>query len=305
MMAVWVQDLHKSFGDVHALRGIRFSVPQGQRFGIVGADGAGKSTCLRILASLESADSGHVQVLGLDPHKESKILRSKLGWMPQKFSLYGDLSVWENLDFYGQIYGLAKQRRKERAFELLRFVHLDEFSGRRASKLSGGMKQKLALACALLHQPELLILDEPTVGVDPVSRQDFRLLLDELRSKGLSVLMSTPYMDEGEACDQVALFHEGQILALGKPAELGQGLPSQLWELQFAQSKHYSMTEHAPAPFNFIYPGGGQLRGFSALGLDPSLVRSSAQNAFPDLIDCIPIACGLEDLLIWHLRIPQ
>lgn len=288
---VSVRDLHKNYGSTTALAGISFEVEKGQRFGLVGADGAGKSTCLRILAGLEQAP-GEVQWAKRE---------LQLGWMPQKFSLYGDLSVLENLDFYGQVYGLGKSERLRRAEELLHFVHLWEFKQRRAAALSGGMKQKLALSCALIHQPQVLLLDEPTVGVDPVSRQDFAALLQELRTQGMTVVMSTPYMDEGAACDQVALFHQGRILMQGPPQKLCQDLPMQLWEISFAHSTHFSMQSPLPPGIDLIYPAAGQLRCFTTKDLSLSEVKKTLEDFFPSMQMLQPCAVELEDLLIWTL----
>jgi ABC-type multidrug transport system ATPase subunit len=218
--AVEIIGLKKSHGPVQALRGIDLNVRQGSIFGIIGADGAGKSTLLQILATLIKPDSGTVRMLETDIFASPGAVRTRLGYMPQKFSHYEDLSVRENMRFFADIFGLNRKEYGERIDRLLRFSRLAAFEDRRAGKLSGGMKQKLALSCALIHKPELLLLDEPTTGVDPLSRKEFWSILRELNNDGITILVSTPYMEESEYCDELILMHEGRILLKGAPTAL-------------------------------------------------------------------------------------
>ncbi len=215
MAPIVVQHLSKSYGAVQAIRDLRFEVHPGELFGLLGPDGAGKTTLFRILTSLLLADSGSATVLGLDVVKEYKKLRPRIGYMPGRFSLYQDLTVEENLEFFAAVFGTTVQEN----YTLIEpiYVQIEPFRQRRAGALSGGMKQKLALCCALIHQPEILFLDEPGTGVDPVSRQEFWEMLDRLRAQGLTMLVSTPNMDEAARCDRIALLQHGEILALDTP----------------------------------------------------------------------------------------
>jgi ABC-2 type transport system ATP-binding protein len=217
---IHAQELTRSFGATRALDELSFSVERGQLFGLVGADGAGKTTAIRALAGLIALDQGRAWVSGHDAAKGSLALRESLGLVPQQASLYPDLSVAENLRFFARLFCLPKQVFRERSERLLGITRLGPFAQRRADALSGGMYKKLALACALLHRPEVLLLDEPTVGVDPVSRRELWALLHEFVSNGMTVLLSTPYMDEAERCHRVALVHEGRLLLEGEPSAL-------------------------------------------------------------------------------------
>jgi ABC-2 type transport system ATP-binding protein len=218
-------DLAKNYAGEHALRGATLNVPKGSLFGLIGADGAGKTTFLRILATLLDADNGTARVLSHDVKTGMAAIRGAIGYMPQRFSLYEDLTVEENMAFFADIFCVPAEDRGGRMDRLLRFSRLSPFKARRAGALSGGMKQKLALSCALIHTPELLVLDEPTTGVDPLSRREFWSILRELKAQGVSILVSTPYLDEAEYCGRVALFHRGRVLASGAPKELMESGP--------------------------------------------------------------------------------
>jgi ABC-2 type transport system ATP-binding protein len=210
--------VEKRYGRVEALAGLSVDVRRGEMFGLIGADGAGKTTAIRLLCGLLRADAGRIAVLGLDPRRAHRQLTAKVGYLSQRFSLYGDLSVDENIAFFAAIHGVRHfQARRDR---LLEMTQLAPFRGRLADRLSGGMRQKLALACTLVHEPELILLDEPTTGVDPVSRREFWTLLGEFLAGGITILMSTTYMDEAERCSRVAFLHEGRLLAGGEPAAL-------------------------------------------------------------------------------------
>jgi ABC-2 type transport system ATP-binding protein len=205
---------------VPALAGLSFAVRPGELYGLVGPDGAGKTTAIRALAGLVDLDGGAARVRGMDPLRGGRAVREALGLMPQAFSLYRDLTVMENLRFFGRVYCLSRTAFRERTGRLLALTRLGPFGDRRADALSGGMYKKLALACALLHEPEVLVLDEPTNGVDPVSRRELWALLHEFVHGGMAVLVSTPYMDEAERCDRVGLVHRGRLLAEGPPLDL-------------------------------------------------------------------------------------
>jgi ABC-2 type transport system ATP-binding protein len=212
--------LLRRFGSTTALDGLSFSVERGELFGLVGADGAGKTTTIRALAGLIALDGGQALVAGRDPASGGAAVRESLGLVPQQASLYPDLSVAENMRFFARLFCLPYSVFRERAERLLTITRLTPFANRRADALSGGMYKKLALACALLHRPEVLLLDEPTVGVDPVSRRELWALLYEFVHDGMTVLLSTPYMDEAERCHRVALIHQGRLLLIGEPTAL-------------------------------------------------------------------------------------
>ena len=220
MSMLAAQGLVRRFGETRALDGLSFAVERGELFGLVGADGAGKTTAIRALAGLIALDGGQAVVAGRDPALGGAAVRESLGLVPQQASLYPDLSVAENLRFFARLFCLPKSVFRERAERLLGITRLAPFANRRADALSGGMYKKLALACALLHRPKVLLLDEPTVGVDPVSRRELWALLHEFVHDGMTVLLSTPYMDEAERCHRVALLHQGRLLLEGEPRAL-------------------------------------------------------------------------------------
>jgi drug efflux transport system ATP-binding protein len=217
-IAVQVDALVKRFGQTTALGGISFAVRAGELFGFIGPDGAGKTTLFRILATLLVPDSGTARVLGRDVVGQLWDLRQRVGYMPGRFSLYPDLSVRENLRFFASVFGTTIEREYEQIAPI--YSQLEPFNDRRASDLSGGMKQKLALCCALVHRPDILLLDEPTTGVDAVSRREFWDLLRRLKDGGLTIVVSTPYMDEADRCDRVALIQRGQLLAVDTPSAI-------------------------------------------------------------------------------------
>jgi ABC-2 type transport system ATP-binding protein len=216
--AIETRDLTKSFKDLVAVSKLNLQIRPGEIFGLVGPDGAGKSTTLRMLSTAMEPTSGWAKILGMDTALEEERVREKIGYMPQRFSLYGDLTVEENIDFYAEIYQVQKTLRDKKKSELLEFTRLGEFKKRLAQKLSGGMQKKLALACSLIYAPELLFLDEPTTGVDPISRREFWKMLQSLPS--LTIFIATPYMDEAQRCNRVGLMREGRLLICDTPAAI-------------------------------------------------------------------------------------
>jgi ABC-type multidrug transport system ATPase subunit len=227
MNAVEVRSLSKSFKKQRALDDISLDVQEGEIFGLIGPDGAGKTTLIRILTSLQVPDSGSCTVLGIDPIREMKKLRKVIGYMPGRFSLYQDLSVEENLSLFASIFNTTIEEN----YHLIRDIYsqIEPFRKRKAGALSGGMKQKLALSCAMIHRPEILFLDEPTTGVDPVSRKEFWEMLGKLNRQGLTILVSTPYMDEAAKCHRVGLIQGGRILAVNQSESISQKFPHQLF----------------------------------------------------------------------------
>jgi ABC-2 type transport system ATP-binding protein len=226
---VRLEGLTRAFSGLVAVEDASFEVRRGEMFGLIGPDGAGKTTTLRMVLGLLRPGRGQVRTCGLDPFRERRKLSARVGYLSQRFSLYGDLSVEENIAFFAEIHDVADYR--ERRETLLEMVRMSPFRGRLADRLSGGMKQKLALACTLIHTPELLVLDEPTTGVDPVSRRDFWKLLSLLQRQGLTILLTTPYLDEAERCNRVALVDHGRVLTVETPDALRSGEPGVLVEL--------------------------------------------------------------------------
>ena len=217
-MVLSVENLVKNYKEIKALKSITFSVQEGEIFGLIGPDGAGKTTLFRIIASLLLPDNGRVTMFDMDVVDKYKEIRKIIGYMPQRFSLYHDLTVEENLAFFATVFGTTIRESYDLVKDI--YSHIEPFRKRKAGKLSGGMKQKLALSCTLIHQPRLLLLDEPTTGVDAVSRKEFWEMLKNLKNKGMTILVSTPYMDEARLCDRVALIQDGRILTLEKPENI-------------------------------------------------------------------------------------
>ena len=227
--AIVFRDVVKRYGPVEALSGLTLDVRAGEMFGLIGPDGAGKTTAIRLMCGLLHLDAGAITVLGLDPRRDHRRLTERAGYLSQRFSLYGDLTIDENIAFFAEVHGVrAYAKRRD---QLLSMTQLTSFRGRLADRLSGGMKQKLALACTLVHEPRLILLDEPTTGVDPVSRREFWKLLSEFLAEGITILMSTPYLDEAERCTRVALVHEGRALAVDEPARLRSLIHGRMLEL--------------------------------------------------------------------------
>ena len=252
-MSISVQHISKSFKDVEALKDISFEVKEGELFGLIGPDGAGKTTLFRILTTLLIADNGTASVSEYDVIKSYKEIRKNVGYMPGRFSLYQDLTVKENLTFFATIFATTIEENYELIKDI--YVQIEPFKNRRAGKLSGGMKQKLALCCALIHKPKVLFLDEPTTGVDPVSRKEFWEMLKRLQKKGITILVSTPYMDEAALCDRIALIQDGKILQIDTPQEIVSKYPKTIYDVradnmyQLIESLNEYKHNHSVYPF--------------------------------------------------------
>lgn len=296
--AVVVRDVSKSFGKTKAVDGVSFETHHGELFGLVGPDGGGKTTLFRILTTLLIPDTGTATVLGLDVVRDLWEIRSRVGYMPGRFSLYGDLTVKENLTFFASVFGTTV----ELGYELIAPVYrqIEMFSDRRADALSGGMKQKLALSCALVHRPDILFLDEPTTGVDAVSRREFWDQLDILRSSGLTIVVSTPYMDEAIRCDRVALVQGGKILQIDQPAQIGSGYPLPLVDVAGPDRYRMLLALRKAPHAHSVYPFGTSLHFTDdRKGHDPGQVAADVQEylragGFAD-VSANPIDAGIED----------
>lgn len=247
-MSIIVQNISKSYNNIKAVEDISFTVEEGELFGLIGPDGAGKSTIFRILTTLLLANEGTVSVAGFDVVKEYKSIRNAVGYMPGKFSLYQDLSVKENLTFFATIFGTTIEENYDLIKEI--YVQIEPFKKRRAGALSGGMKQKLALCCALIHKPKVLFLDEPTTGVDPVSRKEFWEMLKRLQQKGITILVSTPYMDEAALCDRIALIQKGKILKIDSPKNIISNYDKTIYDIR-AKNMHQLILDLKQYPSQY------------------------------------------------------
>lgn len=302
--AVEIRGLTKAYGETRALAGIDATVEPGEIFGFLGPDGAGKTTLFRILCTLLLADAGTARVLGLDVKDDLWALRREVGYMPGRFSLYLDLTVEENVRFFATAFGTTLEAQRDVIAPI--YDQIAPFSERPAGALSGGMKQKLALCCALVHRPGILFLDEPTTGVDAVSRREFWDLLENLRDGGLTVVVSTPYMDEADRCDRVALIQEGALLAMDTPAALVAGYPLPLLEVRGGDRvKVLAALRDAPWAHS-AYPFGTSIHYTDArAGRDPAEIRRDVAGhlAARGLGEATvtPAAAGIEDLFMYRM----
>ncbi|MDG2193479.1 MAG: ABC transporter ATP-binding protein [Polaribacter sp.] len=253
-MSISVSNISKSYKNVTALQDISFEVKKGELFGLIGPDGAGKTTLFRILTTLLFADKGSAIVANYDVVKDYKSIRNSVGYMPGKFSLYQDLTIEENLNFFATIFGTTIEENYDLIKDI--YIQIAPFKDRKAGKLSGGMKQKLALCCALIHKPEVLFLDEPTTGVDPVSRKEFWDMLKRLQKKDITILVSTPYMDEAELCDRIALIQDGKILEIDTPESIVKHYPKPIYNVS-ANNMYQLINSLNAYEFNHsVYPFG-------------------------------------------------
>lgn len=300
MTSIEINGVSKSYGTVKALDEITLSVHEAEMFGLIGPDGAGKTTLFRILTTLLNPDSGTASVAGLDVVRHYRDIRNVVGYMPGKFSLYPDLSVAENLDFFAATFSVKVQDNYELIAPI--YKQIAPFAKRRAGKLSGGMKQKLALCCALIHRPIVLFLDEPTTGVDAVSRNEFWQMLAELKAKGITIFVSTPYMDEAQACDRVALIDKGHILAVDAPSELtancGKNLYAvsarEMWPLMLALRKLPQVAD--------CYTFGETHHVVVRDGFNPPAIAETLTLSGLHDVKIFPVKGNIEDLFIKLMR---
>lgn len=293
--AVNVENLSKAYGKIQAVNAVSFSIRQGELFGLIGPDGAGKTTTMRILCGLLSFDAGQCQVLNFDVVKQLKAIKKIIGYMPQRFSLYPDLTVGENLRFFADLFQVKPRDREERLDRLLQFSKLAPFQKRRADQLSGGMKQKLALSCTLIHRPKLLILDEPTTGVDPISRREFWEILHELKKEGVTILVSTPYMDEANQCDRVAMMHRGKILAVDAPQNIARLFSDHLLEIISDELIKVSNQLREFSEIKSVQIFGDKIHVTTK---DVNHVIKMIRSKFPDVKSIQKIEPGIEDTFI-------
>jgi len=293
-LSIKIEHISKSFKDVSALKDISFEVNEGELFGLIGPDGAGKTTLFRILTTLLIADKGTATVAGYNAIEDYKDIRNHVGYMPGRFSLYQDLTVEENLEFFATIFGTTIEENYDLIKDI--YVQIEPFKKRRAGKLSGGMKQKLALSCALIHKPKVLFLDEPTTGVDPVSRKEFWEMLKRLQQKGITILVSTPYMDEAALCDRIALIQDGKILEIDTPQEIIKHYPKKIYDIK--ADKMYELIlylkdyehNHSVYPFGEFVHYTDQRDDFNPIALIQFLENKGLKN-----ISIQPTEVTIED----------
>lgn len=294
--AIDVSGVSKHYGSLTALDNVDFKVEKGELFGLIGPDGAGKSTLYRILATLTAPDEGKATVCGLDTVRDYSRLRTLIGYMPEKFSLYQDLSVSENLRFFASLFGVSVKDN----YDLIApfFSQLERFPSRKAGALSGGMKQKLALSCALIHRPEILLLDEPTTGVDAVSRSEFWDMLSTLREKGITILVSTSYMDEATRCERIALIDKGRILRINTPEGLVAGLDENLYNASASRMFDLLTRLREMPEVEDCYTFGATLHVVAGKGFLPDAVKRKLSEAGLDDVEIYPAKGDIEDLFI-------
>lgn len=291
--AVVSSGICKSFRETQALKDVTFHINQGEIFGFIGPDGAGKTTLFRIITTLLLPDGGEMKVLGLDSKTGYKELRKNIGYMPGRFSLYQDLSVEENLNFYATVFGTTVKENYNLISGI--YSHIEPFRKRLAGKLSGGMKQKLALSCALIHKPKLLVLDEPTTGVDAVSRSEFWEMLRQLKPYGITIIVSTPYMDEAMQCDRVALIQNGQIMAIDPPEKIKAAFSRKLFSVK-AAGKHKLIIALREYPGTMTaYPFGDSVHAtFTGDSYDKTIFEYLVTKGISD-VEISELSAGIED----------
>jgi len=294
---VRVRGLTRRFGALTAVDGLNLEVKSGEVFGLVGPDGAGKTTTLRMLCALMDPSEGSAEVSGCDVVKDPQGVKDRIGYMAQRFGLYQDLTVEENMIFYADLFGIDHRERDQMMPRLLEMTRMSPFGKRAAGKLSGGMKQKLALMCTLLHQPRILFLDEPTNGVDPVSRRDFWVILYDLVKQGMTVFVTTAYLDEAERCDRVGLMDKGRPIQCDSPAELKAKLPETVWQVEVANSRVVRELLRKVPGVVAVEPAGSVLHVFAAPLIDAASLLAVAPAA-----SVRKITPSIEDVFIAHIR---
>ncbi|GHB59920.1 ABC transporter ATP-binding protein [Persicitalea jodogahamensis] len=288
-----VENISKAYGETRAVQDVSLSVEAGELFGLIGPDGAGKTTLFKILVTLLLPDAGRATVAGRDVVKDFRALRSMVGYMPGRFSLYPDLSVEENLHFFATVFGTTIAANYNLIREI--YVQLEPFKNRRAGALSGGMKQKLALCCALIHKPEVLFLDEPTTGVDAVSRKEFWEMLGSLKKRGLTILVSTPYMDEASLCDRIALMQTGKLLAIDTPSGVEKLFKKPLFAVK-ANDTYRLIQDLRQAPFTITcYAFGEFLHLTTRDGFSEQQIAHYLAERQHQAVEIRPIEAGIED----------
>lgn len=303
MNSIEIKNIFKSYKGAKALEDISFEVKKGEIFGLIGPDGAGKTTLFRILTTLLLKDSGSASVEGFDVEKDYKAIRNIIGYMPGRFSLYQDLTVEENLKFFATIFDTSIEENYELIKDI--YVQIEPFRKRKAGQLSGGMKQKLALCCALIHQPEVLFLDEPTTGVDPVSRHEFWEMLKKLKDKGITILVSTPYMDEASLCDRIALIQSGRIMRIDTLDNIVSAFPGSLYAVKSGNmiALNFDLKEFAGISSSYIF--GEYIHISLKKDIDENMIKRFLKMKGHSDIEISKLQPGIEDCFMELMNNPE
>lgn len=303
MLSIQTTNLTKTFGSLTVVNRLSLEVKTGEIFGFVGPDASGKTTTLRMLCGILPPDGGEATVAGCDIRKEAERLKEKVGYLPQRFGLYGDLTVLENIHFYADLYRVPRKGRKDRIGRLLQFANLEPFGKRKAQDLSGGMKQKLGLICALIHTPEILLLDEPTTGVDPLSRRDFWVILYDLLKEGVTILFSTSYMDEAERCSRIGLIHQGELLVADTPSAVKAGIGGTILELRLENHQKGMKILEGRGAFRSLVLSGDKIH---ILVDEPEegerAIRDVLKAVRMEIVDLNVVRPSLEDAFVSMVR---
>ncbi|MFB3883583.1 MAG: ATP-binding cassette domain-containing protein [Thermodesulfobacteriota bacterium] len=303
MISIQATNLTKTFGSLIAVNHLDLEVKTGEIFGLVGPDASGKTTTIRMLVGILPPDRGEARVAGCDIRKEAESLKEKVGYLPQRFGLYGDLTVLENIHFYADLYQVSRKERKERVEGLLRFANLGSFVKRKAQDLSGGMKQKLGLICALIHKPQILFLDEPTTGVDPLSRRDFWIILYDLLKEGVTILFSTSYLDEAERCSRIGLIYQGELLIVDTPAAVRSRMKGTMLELRMRDNQRGMRILEGVEGLRSLVISGDKVHVL----VDDSeegekVIREVLKARGMEIVSLIPVRPSLEDAFVSIVR---
>ncbi len=296
MVSIHAENINKSFKDVHAVKDLDLTVEKGELFGLIGPDGAGKTTLFKILTTLLMPDTGTATVEGYHTVKDYRKIRKIIGYMPGKFSLYQDLSVEENLNFFATIFGTTIKENYHLIEDI--YAQIEPFRKRRAGKLSGGMKQKLALCCALIHEPKVLFLDEPTTGVDAVSRSEFWEMLKRLKERGITILVSTPYMDEASLCERIALIQTGRILRIDAPETITANYGKPLFAVRSKDFYHLLKDLRTQEFTERVEPFGEYLHLTTGSAINETQLRSFLENQGHQQLELKPISATVEDVFL-------
>jgi ABC-2 type transport system ATP-binding protein len=303
MHAIETKDLSKRFGSILAVDRLTLEVRAGEIFGLVGPDASGKTTTIRMLCGILRPDEGEALVAGFPIRTEAEAIKEKVGYLPQRFGLYGDLSVLENIHFYADLYGVSRKERRERIDRLLRFANLQPFGKRKARDLSGGMKQKLGLICALIHTPQILFLDEPTTGVDPLSRRDFWIILYELLKEGVTILFSTSYLDEAERCNRIGLIYQGRLLVVDTPESVRNGMAGTILELHTEDNPRCLPFLEAREEFRSVVLSGDKIHILvDDAEKGKGIIRETVEAEGLRILDLQPVRPSLEDAFVAMVR---
>lgn len=303
MLCIQTINLTKTFNSLVAVKNLRLEVNKGEIFGLVGPDASGKTTTLRMLCGILQPDQGEIKILGLDIEKQGDIIKEKIGYLPQRFALYSDLTVIENINFYADIYKVPRRMKQERIDRLLKVANLEHFKRRKAQDLSGGMKQKLGLICVLIHSPEILLLDEPTTGIDPLSRRDFWIILYELLKEGVTILFSTSYLDEAERCNRIGLIYEGELLATDTPNSIKDMVKEVVFELRTDDNRKVMKLLEEINLFKSLVLSGDKIHLFTEgkIGVE-NIIKGTIGKEAINIMSFQKVKPSLEDAFVYIVR---